>query len=189
MRKIVCLIGAVLLLASLSVCASAEEYTGSFRIAMNVGDLAVTNGAFTVYRVGIRISDGYRITDEFGGGFVNLEDAQSPHLAQWLAENNADSGRTLLLDADGNAVFSQLGEGLYLIAQTEKTDGFYPIQPFLMTVPCDGRWDIPINVDPLPIKTISPETGEEDVLLLGVLGMAGSAMGIALCTARRKKEN
>ena len=107
MRKIVCFIGAVLLLVSLSVCASAEEYTGSFRIAMNVGDLAVTNGAFTVYRVGIRISDGYRITDEFGGGFVNLEDAQSPHLAQWLAENNADSGRTLLLDADGNAVFSQ----------------------------------------------------------------------------------
>ena len=101
MRKIVCFIGAVLLLVSLSVCASAEEYTGSFRIAMNVGDLAVTNGAFTVYRVGIRISDGYRITDEFGGGFVNLEDAQSPHLAQWLAENNADSGRTLLLDADG----------------------------------------------------------------------------------------
>ena len=188
MRKILCLVAVILLLISLAVCASAAEYAGSFRIAMNVGDLAVTNGAFTVYRVGIRISDGYRITDEFGGGFVNLEDAQSPHLAQWLAENNADSGRTLLLDADGNVVFSQLGEGLYLIAQTEKTDGFYPIQPFLMTIPCDGRWDIPINVDPLPMKAASPETGEEDILLLGVLGMAGSAMGIGLCTARREKE-
>lgn len=189
MRKILCFVTAIFLLLPLSLCVSATEYTGSIRISMNVGDLAVTNGAFTLHRVGIRISDGYKITNEFGGGFVNMEDALSPHLAQWLAETNVDSGRTLLLDADGNAVFSQLGEGLYLVAQTEKTDGFYPIQPFLMTIPRDGRWDIPINVDPLPMKTASPETGQEDVLLLGVLGMAGSAMGIGLCTARRKKED
>ncbi len=186
-KKMLC-VGAILgMLCMLPVRTQASQGGGCIRINLNVGDLAVTNGAFTLYRVGIQISDGYRIMEDFGGGFVRQEDALSPHLAQWLTEMDPEQGKTVLLDADGNVAFSQLGEGLYLVAQTEMTDGFYPIQPFLMTVPRDGRWDIQVNTEPLPRIGTSPATGDEDMLALGILGMTGSAMGIGLCAARKKQ--
>ncbi len=169
----------------LAMPVSAAEQ-GSVSVCLNVGDLAVYNGAFSVYRVGVKVSDGYRITEDFGGGFVRQQNALSPHLAQWLSENSGAPERTLLLDADGNAVFSHLGEGLYLVAQTEATDGFYPIQPFLLEMPSGSRWEYPVNLEPLPRIAPSPETGEDGQLYLGLLGMGLSAAGLALC---RKKNH
>ena len=98
-----------LLVAVLILTASASERAGSLWIRLNVGELPVINGAFTLYRVGAPISDGYRIGEEFGGGFVRREDALSPHLAQWLNSTQEKQGTRALLDVDGNAVFSDHG--------------------------------------------------------------------------------
>ena len=106
MRKamwLLCL--AVTLFARVPVAAAAENL-GSIQIQLEAGDLAVTNGAVTLYQVGVRTEDGYRITEGFGGGIVRQEDADSENLARWLAETAEASGMTHLLDADGNVIAS-----------------------------------------------------------------------------------
>ena len=85
----------------------------------------MTNGAVTLYQVGTPADEGYRVLDYYGGGTVRYQDAVSDNLAMYYSEL-AGSGRELLLDVDGQAVFSGLEAGLYLVRQTERTDGFYP---------------------------------------------------------------
>lgn len=174
------------LMAQVSV-AAAEELRGSVQIRLNAGDLAVTNGAVTLYQVGITTEDGYRITESFGGGIVRQEDADSAKLAQWLAESAGASGTTMLLDADGNAVFSGLEKGLYMLVQTERMDGFYPIQPILVRIPDDDLWDVRVYREPVPVVTELPKTGQSPIPFLGVLGMFLSAAGLALCGKKCKE--
>ena len=175
-----------LLLMALVLAAAAAEKGGSLWVKLDVGDLPVINGAFTLYSVGTPISDGYRIGEGFGGGFVRKEDAQSPHLAQWLYGMENKAGTVLLLDVDGNAVFSDLEEGLYLLAQTERTDGFYPIQPLLVTIPEEGKRDVSLYLEPLPMVADSPPTGQDPTPYLGAAGLLVSLAGLVLCTRGKK---
>lgn len=188
LRKIMCALGAVALALTLGTKAEAAQTGGSLRISLNLEDMAVTNGAVTIYRVGVETEEGYRIVEAFGGGIVRQEDAMSPHLAKWLAESVQTEGTRRLLDADGNVEFSRLGEGLYLAVQTEMTDGYYNFQPFLMPIPCQGQWQV--QVDPLMRPIVveeSPKTGEGPELWLGILGMLGSGSGLAVCLTKRKR--
>lgn len=185
MRRMVWLLGVVLLL-SLAPAAAASEMMGSIQLRLDAGDLAVTNGAVTLYQVGTRVEEGYRITEGFGGGIVRLEDAGSENLAQWLAESAGETGITMLLDADGNAVFSDLEEGLYMLVQTERMDGFYPILPILLTVPRNGEWDLREYRNPAPIVTEIPRTGQPLSPYFGVLGMILSGSGLVLCRKSQK---
>ncbi len=187
MRKMVWLLGVMLLLCFVPTAAAAEGL-GSIQIRLDAGDLAVTNGAVTLYQVGIPVEDGYRIADGFGGGIVRLEDADSDHLALWLAESAGETGTTMLLDADGNAVFSNLEEGLYMLVQTERMDGFYPILPTLLPVPRDGNWAVQEYRAPVPIVTEIPKTGQTMIPYFGVLGMILSGSGLFLCAKKQRKQ-
>jgi len=167
--------------------AEAAETRGSICVKLEAGDLPVINGAVTLYQVGIREEDGYRITEGFGGGIVRQEDTDSDKLAQWLAETAEDNGMTLLLDADGTAVFSELEEGLYMLVQTERVDGFYPIYPELVTIPRDGQWNIQFAREPVPVVTEIPKTGQSPMPFLGILGMVLSSIGLLLCAGKNRK--
>ena len=87
MRKIFLLLVGAMCLLMAAPSAVAAENRGSIQIRLDAGDLAVTNGAVTLYQVGITTEEGYRITEGFGGGIVRQEDADSGNLAQWLAES------------------------------------------------------------------------------------------------------
>lgn len=186
MRKAICTILAVWLLIMVPVTAAAGT-GGSLWVRLDVGELPVTNGAFTLYRVGVPISDGYRIMEAYGGGFVRGEDALSPHLAQWLDGMGEKSGTEILMDVDGNAVFSGLEDGLYLLVQTEKTDGFYPVQPMLLTIPREARRDVSLQLEPLPMVAEAPPTGQDPTPYIGLLGLVISLAGLVLCTDGRKR--
>ena len=177
----------LLLMWTLSFGAAAAEEGGSLWIKLDVGDLPVINGAFTLYRVGAPISDGYRIGEEFGGGFVRQEDALSPHLAQWLSVMEEKTGTEVLLDVDGNGVFSDLQEGLYLLEQTERTDGFYPVRPLLVTVPSEGKRAVSLYLEPLPMVADSPPTGQDPTPFIGAVGLVLSLAGLVMCTGGKKR--
>ena len=164
--------------------AAATEMRGSIRMTLDPGDLPVINGSVSLYQVGVRTEEGYRITESFGGGIVRYEDADSGILAKWLAETAQQTGQNMLLDADGRAVFSELEEGLYMLVQTERIDGFYPINPILLTVPEGDEWDISVYRQPVPVVTELPQTGQSPLPFLGVLGMLLSAAGLILCCKR-----
>lgn len=187
MKRIAQILCAVWLCTVMVLTAEAADATGSIRLRLDVGELPVINGAFTIYRVGIPISDGYRIGEEFGGGFIRREDAQSPHLAQWLHDMEQKQGDTILMDIDGNVVFSDLDEGLYLLVQSEKTDGFYPVQPFLVTVPGGGKGNVSIYLEPLPMVADSPPTGQDPTPYIGLIGLVLSAAGLMFCTGGKRR--
>ena len=167
--------------------AKAVETYGSVRVKLDAQDLAVTNGAVTLYQVGYRVEDGYRIAESFGGGIIRRQDADSAHLAQWLAESAEENGMTMLLDADGNAIFSDLEEGLYILVQTERMDGFYPIRPVLLTIPENDQWTLEVYRQPVPVVTEIPKTGQSPAPFFGILGMILSSTGLLLCSKKIRK--
>jgi len=187
MKRGVWLLLIMICLFAMAPVASAET-RGSIWVQLNAGDLAVTNGAVTLYQVGFKVEDGYRITEEFGGGIVKFEDADSDNLARWLAESAGEKGRTLLLDADGNAVFSELEEGLYMLVQTERMDGFYPVYPVLLSIPQENVWDVQLLREPVPVVTEIPKTGQSPVPFFGVLGMVLSSAGLLMCAGKNRKQ-
>ena len=158
-RKIVCVLFAAVTLLGLSVQAKAAEGSGTLRITLENGETVVTKGEMTLYYVGEPTSGGYRLTEEFGGGIVKVEEAMSSSLACWLADT-AVGGTRRLLDADGSVEFIHLPEGLYLLIQSETAEGYYPIQPFLLTIPYDGRWYIQAYPQAEQILTETPKTGQ-----------------------------
>ena len=164
---------------SLSVSAEATEMKGSLEVKLDAGELPVINGAVTIYLVGVPIEGGYRLLDRYGGGIVRAEDVGSRNLAFWLGELT-DSGRELLLDVDGRVVFSGVEEGLYLVEQTQRMDGFYPFRAFLAEVPSGGRWMQRFEPAVLPITDEPPCTGDL-TLYLGTLGMILSGGGLVAC--------
>ena len=122
---------ALLVLAAvvlLSVGAGASEMKGSVEVKLDAGELPVTNGAVSMYLVGVPTEGGYRLLDRYGGGIVRSEDAASSNLAYWLREL-AGSGQELLLDVDGRVVFSGIEEGLYLLVQTQGWTDSIPSGP------------------------------------------------------------
>ena len=175
------------LLSGLIPGAKAAEQYGSIRVRLDAGDLAVINGAVTLYQVGFSVEDGYRIAESFGGGMIRRQDADSVNLAQWLAEAAEEPGLTMLLDADGNAVFSDLEEGLYMLVQTERMDGFYPILPTLLSVPADEAWHLDVYRQPVPVVTEIPRTGQSPAPFFGILGMILSSAGLILCGKKGRK--
>lgn len=181
---LLCIVASLLVMAPVA----AAETRGSIWVKLDAGDLAVINGAVTLYQVGVKVEDGYRITEDFGGGIVKLEDADSDNLARWLAESAGENGMTLLLDADGNAVFSELEEGLYMLVQTERIDGFYPIYPVLLSIPEGTIWDVQLYREPVPVVTEIPKTGQSMFPFLGILGMVLSSAGLLLCVGKKKKQ-
>ena len=180
-------LSAMALAAALSLPAQAGELGGSIRLDLEVGDFVVTNGAVKLYQVAQQGPEGYLVSDSFGGGLVKTEDALSSSLAQWLAQTAEDGGITRLLDADGCAEFSRLPDGLYLVVQSEKMDGFYPFEPFLVTIPMDGERDIQVSPPVFPIVAESPATGQDMQPFLGVAGMVVSGLGLALCAMGKRK--
>lgn len=187
MRKGIWLLCLVVCLFGLTPVAAAAENKGSIHVRLDAGELPVINGAVTLYQVGVKVEDGYRITEGFGGGIVRQEDADSEKLAQWLAETAGETGMTMLLDADGNAVYSELEEGLYMLVQTERMDGFYPIYPVLLRLPNANRWDVQVYREPVPVVTEIPQTGQSPTPFFGILGMILSSMGLMLCAAKNRK--
>lgn len=187
MKKRRSIVFALLCLLWLCIPVTASEDPGTITLHLNTGELPVTNGSFTLYRVGSKSSDGYHIREDFGGGFVQEEDALSPHLAQWMERSAGEGGQTILMDVDGDAVFSDVAEGLYLVVQSELTDGFYPVQSFLLTMPSDSRRNLYVNLEPLPRVMASPATGQDPAPYIGLAGMVLSALGLVYCSGGLKR--
>ena len=115
---------------------------------------------------------------------MRSEDLSSGNLALWLSEL-ADGGREQYLDVDGRAVFSQVEEGLYLMKQTQRMDGFWPFRAFL--VPAAGHGTLRYEPVVQPIMTEPPQTGDLSTILAAV-SMVLSGTGLVCCGAFRKKQ-
>lgn len=187
-RKFTGFLFAAVLVMGCGLHANAAQGEGSIRVSLDAGELPVTNGSITLYQVGVPCTDGYKLVEGFGGGIVRLEDAQSPYLAQWLAESAGETGRTINLDVDGNVTFSNLEDGLYLLIQYERMDGFHPVKPFLVTVPGEAGRQVQASPITEPIVVENPQTGQPIAPLLGAMGLVASGVGLYLCVDSKRRK-
>ena len=172
----------------MAVPASAAEETGSMRIVLDAGELPVTTGSVTLYPVGVAAEGGFQLRTEYGGGFVRQSDAITEELANWLVELSEDAqGITQELDVNGCAEFYGLSDGLYLLVQSERMEGFYPFPPLLITLPLDTERNIQIYPTVAPIVAQNPATGQGAGLFAGLLCMVLSGFGLVLCWTAYKK--
>lgn len=147
MRKLSAVVLTLALLTGLVLtvfAAEAPDLTrkGSVTFTMDYEGTALNGGFLTITRVGTIVEKNgeyqYELLSSLGGGPA-LDDLESPLLAQELArmakEKNLPVKKARI--RNGQAVFANLELGLYLVTQSaaEATDGFYPISPFLMTIP------------------------------------------------------
>ncbi|MCD8231818.1 MAG: hypothetical protein LUD14_08390 [Clostridiales bacterium] len=137
------------------------------------GGSTVMDGTLTIYQVALLEQDDgnmvYSFTDAFADSGVSLDDvtADSSSLASDLSDYAAvhsDITGIAIKNTDGKVVFDGLELGLYLVVQTTQSDGYYTMNPFLISVPLDedGSWVYHVDASP-KVGTLTPEP-EDDTL-------------------------
>lgn len=214
MKKLAVLLLALTMLCGLSLTAYAHEVpgetrTGSITVNMAYNGEAVTGGTLTAYRVGeIMEDDGnysFGKTEAMAGFAGSYDSLDSENLAKEVAAfvaKNGVSTCTTVANTDGTVVFSSLEMGLYLIIQTEASDGYDAVTPFLVAVPGneDGIYVYDIDATPkmgtlteaepepepttptTPTGPTLPQTGQLNwpVPVLAVLGLLLMTLGWGL---------
>ena len=130
------------------------------------------------------------------------DNSDAARLAEQAAENSLFD-RTVQIGADGTAYFADVPEGLWLIVQTENSDGYAPFAPFLLELPmklegrtirdaaAEPKLSPPIheNDDPPPKKDDEklPYTGQLrwPVPVLAAVGLI--LISVSVVVGRRKR--
>lgn len=152
-----------------------EGKKGTITVEMEYGEKAVQGGTLKAYRVGqIQESNGDYIfvkTKDMAGLTASYDDLNSANLAEAAAEyvkaKNVSAYATAE-NKEGKVVFNDLELGLYLIVQTEASDGYEPIKPFLVSLPMteEGHYVYEVNAEgkfelvkePTPPEPSTPTT-------------------------------
>lgn len=184
---------------------------GSITVEMTDGGKTVTGGSLTAYRVGeFSEEDGnysFKKTAAMEAFSESYENLESPDLAKKVAafvKQHKVPAYGTAKNKNGKAVFSNLEQGLYLIVQTTASDGYEPLNSFLVTVPMRIDGDYVYEVDaagkfqlkqkpgpadpPKPPKPNLPQTGQLNwpVPVMAAAGIGLLALGLALRLAERK---
>lgn len=221
--KIAILLLTVMLVGVLPTSAKAHpvpdlEINGSISVTMQEKGTPVAGGSLTLYYAGeIRDADGdfvFALTPEFAGSGASLENIKGEGLAAALAEyagNASLTGKTQGIGSDGKTAFRDLAPGLYLVVQQEPAEGYYPVAPFLVSVPMYDGNDYQYDVDATPKVELNrapgteptkppewngddpklPQTGQT-VWLVPVLGMIGVVLilvGMTLRSGKGKRDD
>ena len=168
-RKLVIILLSCLLVSGLFLPAYAMTDRGELQILIQPEGECVPNGEITLYRVGIPSGENYLLDADLCGGIIKGEDIHSSALASWLSELMDQKGISRILDADGNATFSRLPEGLYLIEHTQNDQTLPEAKPMLVSVPYAGCWNIGVLPAERTVIPESPQTGEHHSPLIGAM--------------------
>lgn len=219
MKQIGSVLLAFCLLCMVSVTAYAHEVPdetrkGTITVEMEYEGKAVKGGTLTAYQVGqIQESDGnysFGKTDAmsaFAGSYENIASADLAESVAAFVKENRIAAYGTAKNENGKAVFSDLELGLYLIVQTEASEGFEPLKPFLISVPMnvDGHYVYEVSADgkfqlqqkpepttpttpPKPSEPTLPQTGQLNwpIPALVVLGLGLFSVGWVLRFGRKK---
>ena len=139
--------------------------TGSISVDVISTDThkAIPGGSLTLYQVATAaaVDTGmtFILTDDFSAVGIDPmtvgDDARVREMAQAFADYAASKGikgTSLAVGANGNATFTNLDLGLYLIVQPKAADGYDPLSAFLVTVPLkqDGKLLYDVVASPKP---------------------------------------
>ena len=216
-KRILFLILILMLLYTIFLPVSAHEVPdydrlGSISIAMTYRGEIVPGGTLTLYRVADVVSDGgdyfFRYTKDFADCSIDIAELNSSALPQELAaiaKEKKLKGTTRTVSKKGEAVFSGLEIGLYLIVQEKAAPGYSKVNPFLVSVPYndDGHYIYDVDTAPKtlpepeptdptePTDSTLPQTGQTNwpVPVLAVAGLLLITAGICFCNGGKRKRD
>lgn len=146
---------------------SGNPAKGSIHITLydHANSKALSGGQLTVYRVAeVKRKNGdlsYEYCGDFYGCGIALGDLTDSTLAEQLQAflPAGAEGTAQTVDKDGNVTFEHLELGLYLVVQTKASEGYQPINSFLVSLPMaeDGKWNYAVDASP-KVSTYVPET-------------------------------
>lgn len=171
-RRIAYLTVAIIYILSMTVSAYAANNDinlnkkGSVFISLYDPDTnkPLNGGTLSIYKVAdIELVGGeyvFVVTSSFDSGNFSLKDISSPSLADKIYDYIIDwyiRPKKKAKIKNGVATFSNLECGLYLVEQSEDTDGYYPINSFLVSLPMliGGKYIYDINATP-KVEKLSP---------------------------------
>ena len=173
----------------------------------------LAGGTLTMYRVGDIAEDDGNYSFAAVPGLSNPvpEDLDDPALAASMvaaAENAGLKSSTVSVE-NGDAVFTDVAPGLYVVIQKKAAEGFAPLSPFFISMPQfrDGRYEYDIAADPKvspepepteptrpkptepkpPVPT-QPQTGQLNwpIPVMAVSGVVLVIIGWILCASRKR---
>ncbi|MGN1015946.1 MAG: hypothetical protein ACI4PL_03015 [Faecousia sp.] len=186
-RRILAVFAAAGLVLALRTVASAVGM-GSLTLQLARDGTPVPDAAVAVYRVGTAAVGGYRLTEDFGGGFISEADVLYPELIGWLAGETGGQALRRNTDSQGQAYFGSLEEGLYLVVQEGQAGETWAFEPFILILPWDGTvWDITAAPKMEYREEFTPQTSDPGSLERGLGGMLLSGLALAALGALRKR--
>lgn len=128
----------------------------------------VANGQYVLYHVGnvdqTQNSLGFVYVDEFLNNGMSLNDLRAEglanHLTSFVNEKNIEG---MQQDADNHGVvkWNQLDLGLYLVVQSRHVDGYFDIDPFLVSIPLSENNGYIYDVNAFPKVELTPAVPQE----------------------------
>ena len=186
-RRILAVFAAAGLVLALRTGVSAVGM-GSLTLQLAKDGTPVPDAAVAVYRVGTAAVGGYRLTEDFGGGFISEADVLYPQLIEWLAAETGGQALRRNTDSQGQVYFGSLEEGLYLVVQEGRAGETWAFEPFILILPWDGTvWDITAAPKMEYREEFTPQTSDPGSLERGLWGMLLSGLALAALGIRRKR--
>lgn len=144
-------------------------------VSLDSGE-TIVGGTLTLYQVAkAEVLEGeikFTYTDEFAQCGMTLtaeekSESEKKALAETLeayVEQNNITGQSAAVDESGHAAWTDLEHGLYLVVQTSQSEGYAPIQTFVVSVPesVDGAYIYEINAKPKTGTTDTPDDPTTD---------------------------
>ena len=123
----------------------------------NNNKIAISGAEFYLYKVGEYNGDKYVLTDAFKKVWADInssvakDEMEAANILYKYAKDNNIKGRLEITDSNGKAVFSGLGDGVYVIAQDGSVkigNMIYSSNPFLVKSPSHFEEGNTIVVEP-----------------------------------------
>ncbi len=220
MRKFVAMALTALLLGAVATMALAHDVPdltrkGIITVSLNLDGKPVKGGTMELYRVGDIYNDGdenysFVPSAPFADCGVTFENIRDPQIAAALKEFIKKHKEIKPLDtqkvSEGTVIFTEVDPGLYLVVQSKASNGCYPADPFLVSVPNmeNGTYSYQVDASPkVEIETrptdpppatsqdpVLPQTGQTNwpIPMMALLGLTLFSLGWFLCYGRRETE-
>ena len=144
--------------------------TGSLTVILSSGGTPIPGGTVSLYLVASREGEEMVTASEFSCWDGELTAGSARELIQLALAMQLKAVKQSV-DQNGRAVFEDLPQGIYLLAQEEPAQGWEPICPFFVSIPyaSNGQWVYDVvakpKAEPQPQEPGNPETGETGLVL------------------------
>lgn len=186
LKKWICFLWALAMVLNGAGKGRAEEKVGSIRIMPQWCGTAVSGGAVSLSRVGVKSADGYYLTDGLANWSMEEADLHSEEWVNWFAGREVQDKTFQKALTEEGALFEGLQGGVYLVEQTETDPQYLPFQPFFLVLPEGENWDV-YRRPKVVRNSEPPKTGDRPAPIIAAMALGLSIAVLMVMVDEHKK--